>query len=85
MFLGSPQASPDHQDEGNRRDADEDRLLKQEPNYPEPRQQGSLQSDASLDGSSPPKSKELGSRLRQGKPTSRVLEVQVAMWADNVM
>ncbi len=28
MFLGSHQASPDHQSEGNRRDADVDRLLK---------------------------------------------------------
>jgi hypothetical protein len=49
------------------------------------RQQGSLQSDASLDGSPPTKSKELGSRLRQREATSRVLEVQVATWADNAV
>jgi hypothetical protein len=66
----------------NRRDVDDDRLFKQEPNCPEPKQ-GSLVSDASV--SPPTKSKELGSRLRQGEAISRVLEVQVATWADNAV
>ncbi len=40
---------------------------------------------SSFDGSPPTKSRELGSRLRQGEATSRVLELQVATWADKAV